>query len=548
MDVREFYTAAVLQRLMRAMVWALLGFTAFGMQAQVYSSVDTTTIRIGEEIKYSIEVVADSTELVLFPEGQSFGPLEMIESYDADTTYEQAKYRLIKKYGITQYDSGSYTIPAQKIVIGDRVFSTDSLDIEVRDVPVDTTKQKMFDIKPAVDVGQKPFNFLTLLVIFVILGLAAFLFIWFRRKKKREEAEAQLPPYEAALESLQKLDEAGFLKNEKPKAYYSELTEILKRYLHEEVDVAALESTSDELIDRLQLLADADKFDFNADSLRELHEILRRADLVKFAKLQMDPVQARSDRSSIESIITDTHDAIPEPTEEELMATQAYMEAMRKKRQRRKWVIGGTVAFASCLLAGVIYGSIYGFDELKDQVLGNELRELSEGRWYKSEYGSPSIIIETPEILKRVSKGDSTITENSIFEYGDELEPLYISISSFGFVNDSTVIEMERFLDEALVALEERGARNLLVKRDNFETENGMTGLKAYGEFNVQVSDNRVLKQDSSYELIIFTQPGFAQQILIVYWDDERYAEGIKERILNSIELEIRQQNSGGSG
>ena len=46
--------------------------------AQVTSSVDTTLIRIGEEIKYTIQVEADSTDLVLFPEGQSFSPLEMM--------------------------------------------------------------------------------------------------------------------------------------------------------------------------------------------------------------------------------------------------------------------------------------------------------------------------------------------------------------------------------------------------------------------------------------------------------------------------------------
>ena len=70
-------------------------------QAQVSSSIDTTLIRIGEEIIYSIQVEVDSTALVLFPEGQSFNPLEVIDSYDIDTTRLQDKIRLIKKYGLT---------------------------------------------------------------------------------------------------------------------------------------------------------------------------------------------------------------------------------------------------------------------------------------------------------------------------------------------------------------------------------------------------------------------------------------------------------------
>ncbi len=88
--------------------------------AQVTSYVDTTQIKIGEEIQYTIQVMADTTDLVLFPEGQSFSPLEMIESYKVDTTFEQTKYKLIKKYWLTQFDSGSYTIPRQRVVINNK--------------------------------------------------------------------------------------------------------------------------------------------------------------------------------------------------------------------------------------------------------------------------------------------------------------------------------------------------------------------------------------------------------------------------------------------
>lgn len=90
--------------------------------AQVTSSIDSTKIKIGEQITYKIQVEADTTALVVFPEGQTFSPLEMIESYKVDTTKLDAKYSLIKKYGLTQFDSGHYTIPRQKIVIGDKTF------------------------------------------------------------------------------------------------------------------------------------------------------------------------------------------------------------------------------------------------------------------------------------------------------------------------------------------------------------------------------------------------------------------------------------------
>ena len=82
---------------------------------QVTGAVDTTAIRIGEQITYQVSVEADSTDLVLFPEGQTFQPLEMIEAYKIDTSFTGAKINLIKRYGLTQFDSGSYTIPRQLV-------------------------------------------------------------------------------------------------------------------------------------------------------------------------------------------------------------------------------------------------------------------------------------------------------------------------------------------------------------------------------------------------------------------------------------------------
>ena len=77
-----------------SLFFSLFSFLSF---SQVTSSIDSTKIKIGEEILYTINVNADSTDVVVFPEEQTFAPLEMIESYKADTTFEGAKYRLIKK-------------------------------------------------------------------------------------------------------------------------------------------------------------------------------------------------------------------------------------------------------------------------------------------------------------------------------------------------------------------------------------------------------------------------------------------------------------------
>ena len=523
----------------------VFSFSTFG---QVTSNVDTTLIRIGEEIKYIIQVEADSTDLVLFPEGQSFSPLEMIESYKVDTSFADTKYRLIKKYGLTQFDSGAYTIPSQRVMINNRNFDTDSVRVEVRDVPVDTTQQKMFDIKPAIEVDKTSFNWLQLVYwILPLLVIGGILYYFFRRKKLKEEREKQLPPYEEAMVALKKLDASEFLKENKSKAYYSSLTEIVKRYIDREVDDKALESTSDELIERLMLHKDAGHFDFDQEMIRKLDAILKRADLVKFAKYQQDLIQATSDRRTIEEIINETHEAIPEPTEEEMAENEAYLELLAKRKKRKQWLYGIAFTLAAIIAGIVTYGSISGFDNLKDKIFGNELRELAEGRWYKSEYGNPAIIIETPEILKRV--GDTVppqiqqvVQQMAVFTEGSLKDVLYVNVSSMRLKLTDTEIDLNAALDGSLSELEARGAKNMIVKREDFETEKGIKGLKAYGDFNVQVSEKRMLKEKSSYELLIFAQQGGIQAVLVVFQNDGTYAEQIKNRIINSVELEITNE------
>lgn len=521
-----------------AMVLFSLFFSFFTYGQKIHSSVEPSEIKIGEEIIYTIEVETDSIRPVIFPETKSMGPLEVIESYETDTISETNRYLWIKKYGLTQFDEGEYTIPKQQIQIGNQTFFTDTLRVEVHEVVVDTLQQKMFDIKPGIAV-QSPSRdwkkiLFWLIPLLVIGGLILFLI---KRKRRKEEAEKKLPPYEEAIVALQKLDNSEYLKQNKSKEYYSSLTEIVKRYLDREVDEAALESTTDELISRLILLKQSGKFDFDMQMIRDLEQIFKRADLIKFARKSGTSGEAEGDRRTIEEIINKTHEAIPEPTEEELLENQEYLESLKKKKQQRKWVYAISGFVLLLMVSGLVYGGLTGFDNLKDKILGNPLKELAEGRWIKSEYGYPSIILETPEVLERSS---GTETNREVFTYGEMKSPLFISVSISSLNEEQP--DLNQQLNLALNRLENEGAKNLLVMRDYFEGEKGVTGVRAFGEFNLLVSQNRVLKNTSYYELILFSQQDKLQELLIVFQDKNKYSEEIISRIIASIELELSRK------
>ena len=57
----------------------------------VTSEIDTTMIRIGEQIRYEITIEADTSAVVFFPEGQTFSPMETVEAFLTDTTLQPVR-------------------------------------------------------------------------------------------------------------------------------------------------------------------------------------------------------------------------------------------------------------------------------------------------------------------------------------------------------------------------------------------------------------------------------------------------------------------------
>ncbi|MEE3225518.1 MAG: hypothetical protein VX253_06305, partial [Bacteroidota bacterium] len=235
--------------------------------------------------------------------------------------------KLIKRYGLTQFDSGSYTIPRQLVSINQQPFYTDSVAIEVNNVVVDTTQQGLYDIKDIVAVERATSKFWEYLLYFLLLAavIGGFLFFIIRRSRKKAAAEQKLPPFEQALFSLKQLDEEykeparGLDERDATKAYYSKLTDIVRRYLDEEVYDRSMESTSSELIERLMLEKEEGKIDLSKETILKLDQILKRADLTKFARRSPGAGLAEADRIVADEIVKETKHAIPPPTEEELM-------------------------------------------------------------------------------------------------------------------------------------------------------------------------------------------------------------------------------------
>jgi hypothetical protein len=511
---------------------------------RVSSEVDTTYIKIGEQIKFKVIVEADSTAQVIFPEGQTFSPLETVEAFATDTTRTNDRLTLAKTYALTQFDSGSYKLPTQRIEINGQGFFTDSLQINVATVIVDTLAQKMFDIKPLIEVEKSYsdwWKWLSVIVI-VLLIIGGLLYVFVLRKKPltEEEKVALLPPYDRALMELKKLENSKYLIQDEYKQYYSELTDIVRSYLEEDVHVTALESTTDQLIDKLELMTDAGVLELDKETILQFKRILQTADLVKFAKSKPETSVAEQDRKSIEQIVIKTHDALPEPTEEELMQQAEYQEEQERKKEKKKWIVAAASLAGVLLLSAAAAIGYYGWKYSKDTVLGHPSKELLESEWVSSSYGYPPIILETPEVLKRKNEKipvavKDAIKEIQAFEYRSTSGFFNVTVSSITM----TELEEPKFdqtVDQMIKGFEKMGAKNIITKEEEFVTISGVKGAKVFGSGKFPVPDSNELLR-GKYNMILFGGKGFQQNITITWLDGDTYAEEIVDKMLTTLEV-----------
>lgn len=510
----------------------------------IRSEVDTTFIRIGEQIHFKVSVETDTMAQVIFPEGQTFSPLETIEALKTDTVKELDRMTLQKIYALTQFDSGSYTLPKQQIMINGKPYFTDSLKIDVATVPVDTLEQKMYDIKPIINVEKANTDLWKILLwILGIAIVAAALLYWFVFRKKpltEEEKVALLPPFDRAILGLKQLEKSKYLIQDDYKTYYSELTDIVRSYLEEDVHVTALESTTEQLIDKLEMMKDAGQLKLDEETIQQFKKVLQTSDLVKFAKSKPETSVAEQDRKSVEQIVIKTKEAIPEPTEEELLQKAEYIEELERKKQKKKVVLTAVAAVALLLLSTVAAIGYYGFGYVKDTVLGHPTKELLEGDWVQSDYGYPPVSLQTPKVLLRQpvklpAEAKASIKEMQAFAYRSSIGLFSIGTTSITLAQPEEP-DFDKASEQILKNFEAQGAKNIITKQEEFTTISGVKGVKLYGsgKFGVPESDELV---SGNYTVLFFGGKGFQQNVILTWLEDDSYADQIVDRILNSVEV-----------
>ena len=513
------------------------------VKTEVATTVDRDLIKIGEEVKLGISVEADLGDLIIFPEQQTMGALEVLQSYPVDSLRIADKIRLFKQYGVTQFDSGDYWVPRLEILKNDRRLKSDSILISVREVEVDTTKQGMFPIKDSVDIEDKStasyeWMWWLLLLIPVIIAV-----VLLTRKREEKTYEETLQPYEWTKYRLKLLDEGSYLDNRQWKEYYTELTYIIRRYIDSKVYGHTLESTTGQLIKELKIAMSEKGMHITDKTQSRLEEILQKADLVKFATASGDAISAKEDRQRTMEIINNIHQVLPPPTEEELMQDARYRRKQEIKKRTRNILIGIGIGVVALAIAMVIWSYVIGFDNVKDKVFGNSQRDLTEQTWLTSDYGMPPVQLNSPDILVRqdtTSLGDQfKLMSTSIdqFATGNISDDFYVGVITFtlkgdGFKEDDQ-LPPAVVRDNMTKVLDGLGATDILMLEDEVEI-NGVKGVSLDGTYKLD-------DKDYQYEILMMANKvGIDQIIISNLKDDEEnrdreYGRILRERVRSSI-------------
>ena len=534
------------------LLWGSI-FTCSWVQAQtdydVSIAVDTTKMRIGEKIEYLLQVKADSSALVTFSDPPFFAPFEVLEESAIDTLRAESHYLFTKKYALIQFDSGAYWLPPQKVMINGFTKVSDSLLIQVATVPVDTLKQNLFDIKPIVEV-EKNYDAITRNIVYgflIVLLLIGLIYAFFFARKKREERKKKRPPFERAIEELKALESVSPAEQQEFKDYYSRLTDVVRRYLEEEVKISALESTTDELMLKLEALKQSGTLELERETIKNLKSVLQTADLVKFARSLPAFGMTNKDRGLVEEVVIETKEVLPEPTPEEIREREEYhlLLAKRRRKKQLQWT------FASLGILLILGFSIavltYGFYPVRDSLVGYPTIKLKNKTWISSQYGTPPVKLSTPEVLKRINSEKGSPLR---FSSGDYDAPFYIDLvftkkaPKQQSETSPSEEEMEALQKQKIQELvnsiindfQSRGAVNILIKQEEITTLSGLPALKIYGtlDYPKKGNDKRV-RCNYTTHVFDFDQGGI--ELTLLFEKEDRYGESIKKRVMDSFEL-----------
>ncbi len=257
---------------------------------EVTSAVDTSRITIGDRITYTITIDHVDTMRVEKPgEGVNLGQFEIKDYKVHDPLRMDGRISQKFEYVISVFDTGAYIIPAFPVayfptdsLMDYRLIEASAIAIYVESV-IQDEERELRDVKAPIEIPYDYLMLISVLASVILIGVLVYLGYRFYRKRKEDgylikPHEPARPAHEVALEALEELIGKNLIGKGEIKLFYSEISEIIRRYIEGRYYVPALEETSREILQELQ---NQDLTDQTSSTIKAFLEL---SDLAKFAK------------------------------------------------------------------------------------------------------------------------------------------------------------------------------------------------------------------------------------------------------------------------
>lgn len=332
-----------------AAIWAL-PTTAAAQQAgsadspvRISVKIDSAAVGMAGRTNMHVEVLkpAGAGKMLNIPEYSTnkdkvleFGGAEVRDITVDSTALPNDRMQVNYNIQLQAFTPGNLAFPPFAFALGADTFYSEATTLKVLEPPMPQEMRDSLLINPnegVVGIKARWYDYVPEWWYWVPIGIALVALITLVIILYRKNGPSLLPrkriipPHVLALKRLDDLQKRHLAESGQDKAYYTELTDILRTYLAGNFGINALEMSSTEIVQAINADATIDKV------WRErIAQILSTADFVKFAKMRALPQENKAAFDTTKEFVEDTMPKEPDPSSPEGKA----LARKRRKEQR----------------------------------------------------------------------------------------------------------------------------------------------------------------------------------------------------------------------
>ena len=113
-------------------------------------------------------------------------------------------------------------------------------------------------------------------------------------------------------------------------------------------------------------------------------------------------------------------------------------------------------------------------------------------------------------------------------------DSFFLSLGFKDIIQSENPANIDNLKNELINQFQNLGSKNILVKDDQFTLKSGDIGLRFYGSLDIE-KNNDLLR--SNFTSVILPYDKKTITLIIVYRDNDRYADKIESKILESFNV-----------